>query len=343
MPSSILDSFNGTFHGSPVASDGSHGAHISGSSTNNAHEPRFSIAIPVEEFTAIADAALHAITVRNKLNRVFLAPWETGSRIRNEGDVVASSAVYLNNPVQVALEATRPNIYFHRSEVTVGSTSRADKIYYRGYTPYAVLDYKAPGGLRRNEFRLGIADDYDDFAAWFLSNNRAYNFEARHAKACLKQAVHYSSQFNTPFVALFDWNTLILLILHQCRENKGGEYCYMTVVHQKRYFRKALFGFLLLASRDEDISSKLRLIRPRKEDEFKEKLDADSKHNESASNNEARPDRSTALKPPGTYTDARSNDSEIDDSQQRGRGRQSTRDVYYPPAAGGNRTKHVSG
>lgn len=54
-------------------------------------------------------------------------------------------------------------------------------------------------------------------------------------------------KFETPFVALFDWNTLVLLVFVKRELNNGGDYCYMTVVQQSSQFRKAFLGFLLAA------------------------------------------------------------------------------------------------
>lgn len=331
MPATILESFGVEFSGTSVASTAGSSAHVSGQTTLNCEPPGYALEIPVQTYTAIADTVLNRYAP--SLSSKYLAEWETGIIIQSEGDVVATSATYLNNPVQLALEATAANTYAHRSEVTQGYRTRADKIYYRRHTSFAVLDYKSPGVLVRSEFQDSIVRNYDDYAAWQTGDEPTRNFdddELRFARPLMKQSVHYSSAYRTPFVALFDWNTLILLVLHRREGDRGGEYCYMTVVDDRRRFRKALLGFLLVAGRNEDLDSKLRLIKPSKEVDFQSRWTM-GEQNPSLYEKRDRPSRSGAKKPEGSYNQSFSSTSEYNDSIQRGRRKGS--DKYYPPTA----------
>lgn len=339
MPTTIFESFSTGFSGASVASSASSGAHVSGSTTEACDPPGFALEIPYQTYAAIADTALNQC--ESSLSQKYLADWETGIILRSEGDVVASSAVYLNNPVQLALEATAEKIYTHRSEVTQGSRTRADKIYYRHKTSFAVLDYKMPGVLNRSEFQYGIIRSYDNFAAarYQGRTNRYYdNLELRFARTLLKQSVHYSEAYRTPFIALFDWNTLILLVLHKREDSRGGDYCYITIVDDRKRFRKALLGFLLIAGGDGDTGSKVRVIKPTKEVDYQRRWDTDER-NPSLYERKDRPSRAGAKKPEGLYNQSFQSESEYNDRLQRGRPK--ARDKYYPPTAN-TRPKHVS-
>lgn len=154
--------------------------------------------------------------------------------------------MYFNNPVHIALEKAQGQGYTHSSEDTRAQTTRADKVYYRGGRSYAVLDYKKPGYLNRDEFLQSIARNATEYEE-NISKAHEGEYIWDEAVWLLKQAIHYSEKFETPFVALFDWNTLVLLVFVQRELNNGGDYCYMTVVQQSSQFRKAFLGFLLAA------------------------------------------------------------------------------------------------
>ncbi|KAJ0123617.1 hypothetical protein J7T55_012083 [Diaporthe amygdali] len=167
-----------------------------------------------------------------------LAPWESNMRMESEGDVVCGSTIYLNNPVHIALHAAQNHspACDIRSEVTLGTTSRADKGYFHRDHAYAILEYKRLGAVSRRcargEFENGVPKDPKQFALWMSS--------AEH-------------RFGARFVALFDWNALVLLVLPQCRGvglNDKVSYAYITEVTDNRKFRRALLGFLLFAYRN---------------------------------------------------------------------------------------------
>lgn len=238
--------------------------------------PNFLLKTPESKWLSIADAALdkHRSKLDQKSTR--LAPWESNMRMESEGDVVYGSAIFLNNPVHIALHTAQNHSRACdvRSEVTLGTTSRADLGYFRNGQAYAILEYKKLGAVSkrcsRGEFDRGVPKDPKMFAAWmersehrFLRNVRG----AEDTRALLQQAVHYYSKFGARFVALFDWNALVLLVLPPCQGvglNDSVSYAYITEVTDNRKFRRALLGFLLFSYRHSisETSGDLEKVRP---------------------------------------------------------------------------------
>ena len=108
------------------------------------------------------------------------------------------------------------------------------------------------------------------FAAWMSNAEHRFMRNVRGAedtRALLQQAVHYHSKFETRFIALSDWNALVLLVLPPCRGvglNDSVSYAYVTEVTDNRKFRRALLGFLLFSYRHStgETSGNLEKIRP---------------------------------------------------------------------------------
>lgn len=73
------------------------------------------------------------------------------------------------------------------------------------------------------------------------------------ARAILKQGVHHSKIYNTPFIALFDMRTLVLLVFADREGYVGGDYAYVTVIDDSKNMRKALLGLLSLAISHESM------------------------------------------------------------------------------------------
>lgn len=162
----------------------------------------------------------------------------------------------------------------------------------------------------------------------------------------LQQAVHYSYKFKTPFVALFDWNALILLALFQREERMGGDYCYMTVVNQSTQFRKAFLGFLLAADEyGRGGSSTVKAeLRPEAEVDFATK--ANENIEPKIHNTRGHRVNYLGLSESGSPSGSGSQNIEAgsyssqDGSTSRGRSRGDSRkhEKYYPPMSGYDRT-----
>lgn len=251
--------------------------------------------------------------------------------------------MYLNNPVHIALETARGPGYAHRSEDTRDSTTRVDKSYYRNGAPYAVLDYKKPGYIDRNEFLAGVprsVAQYESNISMSRVRRSAWN---EGTNMLLKQAVHYSFKFKTPFVALFDWNTLILLTLLKREERMGGDYCYMTVVGRSHLFRKAFLGFLLAADgyKSGGSSTVIQELQPEDGQDFAAILRGkilEKTHNTRGNRVNYSSSFESGSQPGSQNTEVRSHQSRDDDPNSRGRHRGDSRKQYYPPISGRERT-----
>lgn len=269
MPT-IYESFRAALDPDHVGS----GRKVSGGTDGNVHvsapstttrkfePPNFLLKTPESKWLSIADAALDQHKSRLNQKNTRLAPWERNMRMDSEGDVVYGSAIYLNNPVHMALHAAQNHSKSCdvRSEVTLGTTSRADMGYFRNGQAYAILEYKKPGAVSkrcaRNDFERGVPKDPKMFAAWMSSAEHRFTRSVRgaeDARFLLQQAVHYQRNYGARFVALFDWNSLVLLVLPPCRGiglNDRVSYAYITEVTDNRKFRRALLGFLLFSYRN---------------------------------------------------------------------------------------------
>lgn len=124
------------------------------------------------------------------------------------------------------MELTKPQ------EGTTGGSSRPDSVYFSGppknkQTPgksnntILVLEYKKYEGISREDFEDGIVSSRDAYAR--TVNDPPFHKPDSEAYIVLKQATHYATRFRTPFVALCDYKTLILLVMHKAEGTDGGE------------------------------------------------------------------------------------------------------------------------
>lgn len=252
--------------------------HVSAPSnaTKRYEPPNFLLKTPESKWLSIADDALDKHKSRLNQKSTRLAPWESNMRMNSEGDVIYGSAIYLNNPVHIALHEAQNHSRSCevRSEVTLSTTSRADMGYFHNGQAYAILEYKKPGAVSercaRGDFERGVPKDSTMFAAWMSRADKRFMRDVRggeDTRFLLQQAVHYQNKFNVRFVALFDWNSLVLLVLPQCQGlglNDRVSYGYITEVTDNRKFRRALLGFLLTSYRHHTRASPgaMERIRP---------------------------------------------------------------------------------
>lgn len=304
MPT-IYESFRAAVDPDHVGS----GRKVSGGTDGNVHvsapsnttrtfePPNFLLKTPESKWLSIADAALNQHKSRLNQKNARLAPWEPNMRMDSEGDVVYGSAIYLNNPVHIALHAAQNHSKSCdvRSEVTLGTTSRADMGYFHKDRAYAILEYKKLGAVSkrcsRGDFERGIPKDPKMFAAWMSSAEQRFMRDVRGAedtRFLLQQAVHYQKRFGARFVALFDWNSLVLLVLPPCRGvglNDRVSYGYITEVTDNRKFRRALLGFLLfsyqnsLGGQSGDLERIQPDVFPAYVQAYRRRVAEDAKHN----------------------------------------------------------------
>lgn len=77
----------------------------------------------------------------------------------------------------------------------------------------------------------------------------------------MAQAARYSLKYHTPYIALFDWEHLVLAVMKKSSGRSGGTHCQLTVVSDRTLMRRALLGFLHGAYQ-EVVAKKRRLPPP---------------------------------------------------------------------------------
>ncbi|KAG6356811.1 hypothetical protein INS49_014685 [Diaporthe citri] len=236
-------------------------AKSSGTTTEACKPPRCGIKIPVEHWTTLG-SRLCLDQHKDDLRSRYLSPVDNSMAFKSEADVVEASAAYLRQPVQIAYQLVHPKdiclkqLTKPRKDVT--AASRVDIAYFSEKpndetTPgnssnvFAVLEYKKFDGLSREQFKKGTVSNSKDYATALRHSPFIGSKSQSSTEIVLKQATHYASKFVTPFVALCDYNTLILLVMNQVEGYDGGHYTYVTVVEKSVYMRKAYLGFLLAA------------------------------------------------------------------------------------------------
>lgn len=252
-PISIYESFNEAVY-RPRQPNPLPAAHISSDTTRACKPPRFLLNVDVSVWKELANTILR----RHEpyLRSIRLPARETGAVYMTEGDVVAGAVLELHHPVHMAIGREMQTIQYG-SEVS-RLTARVDKIYFKRsqnqqHDYVAAVDYKRVGVIINAEFRSGIVNDSASFNI-AMDNKRSMAFgQNTNASILLKQGVHYSEVYGTPFVALFDMRTLVLLVFADRKKYQGGDYAYVTVVDDSKDMRKALLGFLSLAASHKDV------------------------------------------------------------------------------------------
>lgn len=210
--------------------------HISGITTQDCTPPRCSIQIPVSHWHQLA-SRLCLEPCKEDLENEHCPAVEKLIGLKSEGDVVNASNLYLTNPVHIGYQALYPGDYY-LNELTKprqdGSrSSRVDKAYFLGKPDneqhpgkstniFAALEYKKSGTIERERFQSGIVTDYTAFETAQQRSRYVDRNQEDNVMILLKQAVHYVWRYKTPFIALCDYNTLLLLCMPKQNGNYGG-------------------------------------------------------------------------------------------------------------------------
>ncbi|KAM0473909.1 hypothetical protein ACHAPX_007957 [Trichoderma viride] len=247
-PTSIYQSFYQAVH-CPNSPATQHVAHSSGHTTRECEPPTFLLET---DFSAWEEQATPILRRHEPyLQRIFLPTRETNVIYNTEGDVVAGATLQLTHPVHMALSQHVPSL-LNGSEVPLGSV-RADKVYLKQsgnqqVVYCAVLDYKKMSTIVETEFRAKIASNNTTFKAYMNRESQAANVQDTNTENLLKQGVHYSKAYDTPFVAFFDMQTLVLLVFTRREGECGGDFAFVSIINQPVGMRRALLGFLSLAA-----------------------------------------------------------------------------------------------
>ncbi|KAK3983855.1 hypothetical protein QBC44DRAFT_353984 [Cladorrhinum sp. PSN332] len=239
-------------------------ASASGASTINTEPPKFAVASAALYWQNSGDSTLTHITAtqgnNNALTTEFLSEVEPAIYHASEGDVVRSSAIYLLHPVNQALSLWTGNGVFCQSEATANGI-RGDITYYRGTRAFAVVEFKKRGVIKPAEFTAAIKTITAATTEATLvsqANNRANpenTFFDGDSTILIKQASSYAINHRTRYVALFNWDALVLCHFSQLDPAKSqqtliidgiGNYCDIEVIPftQSHRMRVSLLGFL---------------------------------------------------------------------------------------------------
>ncbi|RYC54060.1 hypothetical protein CHU98_g12149 [Xylaria longipes] len=216
--------------------------HISGSTTLNTDPPRFFVGVSHEA-------------------------WENAMWHLSEGDVVRAAAMYLLHPINQALSAIPDFASSIRclSEQTTNGV-RGDIAFNRLRSNerrcFAVVEFKKRGIIDDNEFRRAARTITRTSVAQHVQdamNMRERTFFQDNSVKLMKQAAAYAIRNRTRYVALFNWDHLVLirflgldprLSLKTLIGNGVGDYCEISMIKYdtgSHIMRAALLGFLVEA------------------------------------------------------------------------------------------------
>jgi hypothetical protein len=159
---------------------------------------------------------------------------EQAHMINSEEDIVVASARDFTYPVNVALNRVHPHdsvlCEVSKNKDNSGPTShlsRIDRMYFHGppkepdhpgslVNTMAGLEFKSFKALNAAKFEEIIVRDSGAFIGRMDAREEGDDpdsTETLNVSTILSQATQYVMKFKTPFVALFDYNTLILLVM----------------------------------------------------------------------------------------------------------------------------------
>lgn len=218
-----------------------------GTETKRASPPRWWVEVPYNHWADQANAILDKLKKDKKsvVAKTCVPEKEPGMFLMTEGDVVRCSTLYLAHPVHMAFGHFYgdPNFVF-TAEASKSNIARADMLYSTSKTNFAVLEYKASGVIRKQEFDK--AELTENKRASFMAEPFECNFHGN-SKVLMTRAVHYASSYDTKYIALFDYRTLVLLYMDCVNGKDGGFHCLATIISKPENMRRALLGFLATA------------------------------------------------------------------------------------------------
>ncbi|KAJ0120619.1 hypothetical protein J7T55_015349 [Diaporthe amygdali] len=263
--------------------DGNVTATTSGEHTLATDPPFFAIQ-SATNWIQVGQQVLTQTPQNSEIDKEGLAFHEHPAGHGNEGDIVRTAGIYLIHPICQALWANptlqgkvmcqseassngiRADITFYRTPPVPQGTSRA----------VAVVELKkrgvinAPAKQNSRETKVMLEDAMKKITAtqdhryWAqrAQGQTGDTFFHGNSEILMKQASSYAIHHGTQFVALFNWDYLVLVHFTQMdprvtkvetrRSNGVGEYCEMTIIPYKNsdHMRSALLGFLALAYQD---------------------------------------------------------------------------------------------
>ncbi|KAF2970780.1 hypothetical protein GQX73_g2768 [Xylaria multiplex] len=261
----IRQSFNHSLPSYDAQLQGLVPTHMSGSSTLATDPPNFCVEIQHQVWVKCGLDELGKVS--RGIDGEYISRRENAMAHYTEGDVARSAAIYLLHPVNQVLSAiprfagieclSEQTVNGVRSDITfnypLGSRDKE-------YRCFAVVEFKKRGAIIEKEFRdairtipLGDQSIHAHTAA--AVDEEGNSFLQGNAVKMMKQTASYAKKHKTRYVALFNWDYLVLVrfVMFDPRNTKNGvgEYCEVTIVRnvgtESSKIRAALLGFLLEA------------------------------------------------------------------------------------------------
>ncbi|KAI0111225.1 hypothetical protein GGR51DRAFT_70739 [Nemania sp. FL0031] len=268
----IVDSFSSAL---PQIINGNPDEHpltyANGKTTQETEPPKFWLRKDPQEWIDIGLGGLNR--VRAVLPMEYLSLHESALVHKTEGDVVRSVALYLLHPINQVLSALHPG-FTCRSE-SASNKVRTDIGFFRPASDdhFAIVEVKKRGVIVQSEFdaanrqlsegRHNHRAEINQYIEEALSGGyRERTFFGGNSLYMIKQAAAYAKQQNTKYVALFDWDYLVLVYFEQFdtrtvernpERRDIGDFCRISFIPNGPSvvdIRRALLGFVLAAYDD---------------------------------------------------------------------------------------------
>lgn len=214
--------------------------------------PRILITARGEDYIAAINTylAIHA----SALAKEPASPPEPNRIVRNEADAVAHARTNLLNPIMRAIDLdpqlhgkvfTSSELALETLRVDVGISHKDKHGDKHGDGIVMMVEFKRAELINIRGFQAAMwrRSEVNKFAVPFKDDSRRYLLEATSELKLIKQAKAYAKRAQCLYIALCDYESLILLNF-----SKDLTIIEVTIVNKKNVtYLKALFGFLLTA------------------------------------------------------------------------------------------------
>lgn len=263
----------------------------SGTKTNNTNPPSSSMTtakitppafahkIIATHWTGLCNEFINAVPAPGPMDE-HLTLREAVTRHASEGDVVGTSALHVLHPLNQAFSShpiTQGTVTC-LAEVTA-TKLRADITYFKNPATaaasakrsFAVVEFKRRCLIDKAEFEYAeklkanvpeaniTQQQVNQIAQGAMGRNLDNTYYDDYSCKLVKQAAAYAMTHRTKYVALFNWETLVLVRFQAMRLRDGsgnlktvkhlradgvGEWCQTTIITASAQMRPALLGFL---------------------------------------------------------------------------------------------------
>ncbi|ROV86920.1 hypothetical protein VSDG_10123 [Cytospora chrysosperma] len=246
--------------------------------TANVDPPSFAHKILTAYWTDLCNAFISAIPAA-RLTDEYLSHAERLIRHASEADVVRTAALYVLHPINQAFSAHSATAGTVTCLAELSSANlRADITYFKcppnpgqgNKRAFAVIEFKKRQLINSTEFARAekcnssmseaqIRQNVAQISQQAKGRNIDHTFYDGYSCKLVKQAAAYAITHRTKYIALFNWEALVLirfqameLLNHngslksvgELQADGVGEWCQTTVITQSVQMRPALLGFL---------------------------------------------------------------------------------------------------